>query len=595
MNDAPSDVNPTSETTQAKFRQRSWVTGLVAFLLLAAYLVLLCTTASGPLQWSGAADTSFWDLQDRGHLQVWGGRLLLAGALAIAQFAVVAFLICLISGRRRRWLPRIGQAVTVLAIGVVLSAVVTYVRHRDLQQGTGLIWPLVGCGLGVWLGGAWLRGPRGMMWLVPQLLLLLLLLGGGVLGLAWLSLEEAPLSFEPGQVNSQEKRRLVSLIRSSRSNRPHGAGTGMLRLTERDADILMAWGLSLGTMQRKARVQFETGQALADLSMGVPIGPARSRYVNIQLAGHFELESGHVEARVDQCQLGRLRWPPWLVKVIFAPVVSAVLNDPDVAQAMGSLKSVKLLTNQVDVVYGKGLFNRRVLPTLISRLGANPDIAEATKAHVVYLVSVGRQLPQGDARFGAFVQAAFGFAQSRTADGNAQAENRAAICALGVLLGHRHIERLLGVVTDAKLRRQARRNVRNVTLRGRTDWTKHFWVSAALALMSSEAASDAIGLLKEELDADFRGSGFSFADLMADRAGTLFALAVTRDEQAARAMQHRLAEGLRVDDVFPAAHDLPEGLTDAQLQSGYGGVGGEGYRRLIQQIEDRLAACEALR
>jgi hypothetical protein len=123
---------------------------------------------------------------------------------------------------------------------------------------------------------------------------------------------------------------------------------------------------------------------------------------------------------------------------------------------------------------------------------------------------------------------------------------------------------------------------------------RHFTVSGALTVLSSVAPSDAAGLLKEELDAD-GGSGFSFADLLADRAGTTLAEAATRDDGRAATVQERLARGLRVDDVFPPADGLPEGIPDAELRSRYGGVGGPAYQRLAEEIERRVAACAAYR
>ena len=124
------------------------------------------------------------------------------------------------------------------------------------------------------------------------------------------------------------------------------------------------------------------------------------------------------------------------------------------------------------------------------------------------------------------------------------------------------------------------------------DWTRHFTVSGALTVVSAVAPSDAAGLLKEELDAD-GGSGFSFGDLLADRAGTTFADVATRDEASAAAIQARLAGGFRVDDFFPPADGLPEGIQDAELQSRYGGVGGPLYRRTAEEIERRVSACAA--
>ncbi|MHC4400238.1 MAG: hypothetical protein ACYTG0_11225, partial [Planctomycetota bacterium] len=107
--------------------------------------------------------------------------------------------------------------------------------------------------------------------------------------------------------------------------------------------------------------------------------------------------------------------------------------------------------------------------------------------------------------------------------------------------------------------------------------------------------SNEAGLFKEELDAGEGGSGFSFSDLLADRAGTMFALAATRDERSARGVQARLAAGPEIDDVFPPAADLPEGIPDGELQTQYGGVGGEKYKEVLREMQRRLETCEALR
>jgi hypothetical protein len=217
----------------------------------------------------------------------------------------------------------------------------------------------------------------------------------------------------------------------------------------------------------------------------------------------------------------------------------------------------------------------------------------AVAEHCRRLLDAAESLPRGDARFGAAFETAFASARERSANGSAVEENRAAILALGILLGHRRLEPFVGNVLDGDDRLPARR-LRGAELRGRADWPRHYLVSAALTVLSAEAPSNAIGLLKEELDAA-GGSGFSFADLLADRAGTTFALAATRDEAAAVAMQDRLRDGFVLDDFFPAAADLPEGLQDAELEAQYGGVGGAGYERMTDEIERRVAACAAYR
>jgi len=76
---------------------------------------------------------------------------------------------------------------------------------------------------------------------------------------------------------------------------------------------------------------------------------------------------------------------------------------------------------------------------------------------------------------------------------------------------------------------------------------------------------------------------------------TVFALTASEDEEAARAVQDRLAKGFRVDDFFPPAGDLPEGVYDQELQARYGGIGGAEYNRLIAEIDRRVDSCPAYR
>ena len=90
------------------------------------------------------------------------------------------------------------------------------------------------------------------------------------------------------------------------------------------------------------------------------------------------------------------------------------------------------------------------------------------------------------------------------------------------------------------------------------------------------------------------GSGFSFADLAADEAGNRFTRAATRDPASARALQARIRAGLRFADFVPELRDLPEGIPGAEFQERYGGLGGAETKRLVDEIERRLAACPGL-
>jgi hypothetical protein len=151
---------------------------------------------------------------------------------------------------------------------------------------------------------------------------------------------------------------------------------------------------------------------------------------------------------------------------------------------------------------------------------------------------------------------------------------------------------LAAIVPDAK--DWPRPATRTVTLNGRTDFPQHFTVSAALAAHAGAPLSDAIGLYKE-VDDSRQGSGFSFNDIAADRAGTRFGEIATQSPASARGLQRRVKMGIRESDLMPETADLPEFMPEAEFKRRYGGIGAPSYQRMMQDIERRVAACRLYR
>ena len=559
----------------------------LATVLLVLYVLFLCGSAYLGRQQDLEIEKSVWDLQDTRQLLEWMLSRLTAGLIDFARFALLGFLTRLATG------GSFSRGFFSLGVGLALTTVVLAFSAGGLPYLAGLVLPWTGCLLGIWIGSRWLRGPRARLWLVPQILLLLLLVAAGVVGLVFLAVEDTPLSFDAAQVTSDEKRRLVELFRKQRSGQVNGVVTRSLHLTERDADALLAWGLSLGSAERKAKMQLGEGDGALLASARVPSPLSDASYINFQGAAQCEVAAGRLRLRLEQIQVGRASVPQFVLRLLSPFLVSAVSNDPQLGRILASVESLQIEPGILEVVYRKETFAQ--VPALLERLGNKPNVLTSTTAQIDYLLSIADRIPKGEERFGALMEAAFAKAQERSSTFNPALENRAAIYALAVLVGHHRVADLVGLSIDQELARKVRRGVRPVSIRGRADWSRHYFLSAALAQLSVEAVSDAMGLLKEEMDAGEGGSGFSFSDLLADRAGTLFSLAATRDEPSARLMQDRLKSGFHVKDYFPPAADLPEGIPDDELQSRYGGVDGPGYRQLVQDIEDRLSRCAALR
>jgi len=226
--------------------------------------------------------------------------------------------------------------------------------------------------------------------------------------------------------------------------------------------------------------------------------------------------------------------------------------------------------------------------------GVPDDLYEAARATALYVLANAEDVPDGDEGFSRLMHVAFTFAEDNSHGTDAVQSNRAAILALGVILGEERVARVGKRQVDLGRRKEIAALRNRITLRGRNDLSRHFWVSAALAVLSDDRRSMTVGITKEMMDATPGGSGFSFVDLVADRAGTLFAEVATRDEESAHAMQLRIRNGVRIEEYCPDIQDLPEGLSRDDFQTEYGGLGGAGTRSVVEEIRRRLATCEGL-
>ncbi len=125
----------------------------------------------------------------------------------------------------------------------------------------------------------------------------------------------------------------------------------------------------------------------------------------------------------------------------------------------------------------------------------------------------------------------------------------------------------------------------NPTMRGRADLAKHFFVSAHLTVTLGGANARGIGLAKEALDAN-GGTGFSFVDMAANRAGILFAEKLLAEELGLE----QVANGFTVNRYLPNLDDLAEGLEADKFRSQFVNEDGVSLNTELQKIEQRVLA-----
>jgi hypothetical protein len=97
------------------------------------------------------------------------------------------------------------------------------------------------------------------------------------------------------------------------------------------------------------------------------------------------------------------------------------------------------------------------------------------------------------------------------------------------------------------------------------------------------------GEAKELRDAQ-SGSGFSFIDLAADKAGTRFGEMATSSPENARRIQKTMSGIKDYSDFMPDPRNLPEHMNEAEFKQRYQSVDSPAYQEISKQIDARIAA-----
>jgi len=173
----------------------------------------------------------------------------------------------------------------------------------------------------------------------------------------------------------------------------------------------------------------------------------------------------------------------------------------------------------------------------------------------------------------------------------AHVENKKALTALSLYFGADEFEVMVGDIQSFTVKQKQRRRYlqANTKLLGRVDLQKHFVYSIALQLFASLNASDAMGEMKEFLDSNKGGSGFSFADLQADRAGARLAMLSTMSEQSALKTQQLVNIDMLENEIMPNIINLPEGVNQKIFEQKYQGVNAVEYKEMLTLIDNRLS------
>jgi len=323
------------------------------------------------------------------------------------------------------------------------------------------------------------------------------------------------------------------------------------------------------------------------VTLGLAAGlPLPNNPIGRYVSGAVSIKQSDQGLNIGSLTLGRLSIPAgWLV-----PALEVGINWYAGARQgtllVESIKSVSVTQDRVDLVYHPTIdvvdFARTAAADLIQ-----VATAEQVQPYLDSLHSQARAQAAERLSFVGFLQDVFSLAVSRSASGDPVAENRAAVLALAIYFGDQRFSQFIQNTDILILPSTSEFNIGSVQLSGRHDFVQHFTTSAGMELVGGTRASRFVSELKEVLDSR-GGSGFSFTDMAANRAGQKLAAFATASEIKARLIQKRLASTSVETSFFPDVSGLAEGLSDAEFETGFGGLGGDGYQSAVRDIEERV-------
>jgi uncharacterized protein YfiM (DUF2279 family) len=411
------------------------------------------------------------------------------------------------------------------------------------------------------------------------------------LGLLLLAVETKPRVTDagpPDALAAERSRVVAARLKAVIDDNAPQAG---FSISEDELNAVLAAGQRLAP-GAVGRAHVDAGHATLDLSVGPPLVP-RALWANLHLSV-APSDSGLV---LDSASLGRLPVPPWLALEAIRIGLDRKLGDGLGSDLLASIAWVRLNLTPQDAKPAVAVafdFDAAGGPEFFNRLRARViEAAGSTARDRVYMLAwiLDQRVRHGGLpRDGSILPWLKQALTAPSGPRNREADReglRAALYTLALVCGDPDFGTSIAVGFNERMQ-SAASGCAGTTLAGRADLRKHFLVSAGLYAVDTGQAAFGMGELKELLDSNDGGSGFSFDDMAADLAGVRFARAfLAAPPERWPDMLARIATEA---DIMPSIDGLPSGLSDAEFRARFRDVDSPEYAAMVAEIERRIDA-----
>ncbi len=349
-----------------------------------------------------------------------------------------------------------------------------------------------------------------------------------------------------------------------------------LSLTERDLNIACAYLLNLYA-DSQSRVKLSTDHLSFQLRFTLP-NNLFGRYIDLQ----FQLYIPPYQApEIRNLHIGQITIADTYAGLLIEKAIQHTRLNQYLSLLSENLKEIQLYPNQLQIKYQLPAEASAKIQNLLT-----PSIDE--RALNQYQATLDKVLLKHDAAWrlslSSILQPLFQLAQQRSTAANAIEENR-----LVIFIANRYVNNYPN--SGSKNRKRKAIPYYTASLYKRIDMAQHFMWSATLSASGSSDLAYLVGVEKELNDAK-RGSGFSFIDLAADRAGVKFGEYATANPEQALKIQKKMAHITAYQAFMPDIRDLPENLNAQAFQAQYQSIYSAQYQSVLQDIDQRISARE---
>ena len=351
-----------------------------------------------------------------------------------------------------------------------------------------------------------------------------------------------------------------------------------IELTEADLNLAANYLLN---RYRKSAVNIEIKNDVLRFTVTMTL-PKNSlgHYLNISFRlgndDHSDLPS------LTKFKAGELLLPAKFAAFVIDNIIHHTsLNDYFIL-ATRPIKTITIDPEKITISYYSSMDTFIQARNFLTQTNDNPNIA-------IYQQKLDEIIAQHDPAWrlslAELLKPLFALALQRSTLENAIEENKIAIIAVNNYVNRKETKKFLSFPA-AKLTTEKRYPT---FLYKRTDLAQHFIGSAAITASVNGQVAKVVGEEKELSDAQ-GGSGFSFIDLAADKAGTRFGELATSSPENARKLQKAMSAIKDYSDFMPDPTDLPEHMNEEEFKQRYQSVDSDVYQALSKQIDARIAA-----